>query len=130
MDVLPVVIDDEENYMDEEDDELEESEGSLGVVEEEYKKEKAEKKARKEAEKREAERSPERSAEYLEYKHLGRRVHIGAKLQPHIVADSNDIEEEGGLLAVSKPCHFELILTFPHLQLHAAGSLEYVKIQY
>ncbi|KAJ6018151.1 hypothetical protein N7451_001530 [Penicillium sp. IBT 35674x] len=102
VDVLPVVIDDEENYMDELDDEVEESEGSLAVINEEYKKEKAEKQARKDAERREAERSPERSAEYLEYKHLGRRVHVGAKLQPHIVADSNDPEDESGLLATIK----------------------------
>lgn len=130
VDVLPVVIVDEETYLYEDEDEVAESEGFLGVITEEYKKEKAEKEARKEAERREAERSPERSAEYLDYKQLGRRAHVGAKLQPHIVADSNDVEEEGGLLAVSKPCHFELILTFSHLQLHAAGSLKYVKIQY
>ncbi|KAJ5532050.1 hypothetical protein N7494_008602 [Penicillium frequentans] len=102
VDVLPVVIDDEDSYTYEVDEEDEEFVGSVGAITEEYKKEKAEKKAKKEAEKREAEKSPERSAEYLEYKHLGRRVHVGAKLQPHIVADSNKLEEEGGLLATIK----------------------------
>lgn len=101
VDVLPVVIDDKESYIDYMDQEDEEYEGSLAVINEEYKKKMAKKQASIDAEKREAEKSPERSVEYLEYKHLGRRVHVGAKLQPHIVADSNELEEDGGLLAVS-----------------------------
>ncbi|KAJ5810586.1 uncharacterized protein N7503_002804 [Penicillium pulvis] len=98
VDVLPVVIDDKESYIDYMDQEDEEYEGSLAVINDEYKRQMAKKQAKKDAEKKEAERSPERSAEYLEYKHLGRRVHVGAKLQPHIVADSNKLEEDGGLL--------------------------------
>jgi hypothetical protein len=80
--VLPVIIDDEESYFDEDDEEI------------------AKKKAKKDAK-----RSPERSAEYLQYKNPGKRVHVGAKLQPPQVTDSvSPEEEEGGLSAVSIIC--------------------------
>lgn len=105
VDVLPVVIDDEEGFEDIDEDEERQS---LAVKTEESEREKAERRAKREAEKREAEKSPERSAEYLEYKHLARRVHVGAKLQPHLVADSDEVEEEEGglrLLAVSTICY-------------------------
>lgn len=104
VDVRPVILDNEEDEVEEE-----ETESLGGVMTEEAEKERAERKATKEAEKREAEKSPEKSAEYLEYNHVGKRAYVGAKLQPPIVADFEDIEEEGGLLAVSTiSCFFNL----------------------
>ncbi|KAJ6084515.1 hypothetical protein N7486_011315 [Penicillium sp. IBT 16267x] len=81
VDVLPVIIDDEERYEDEEEEYMEDSGDSEEI-----------------AEKIAAEKSPEGSAEYLEYKHVGKPVHVGAKLQPHLIANSVDPEEGGGML--------------------------------